>query len=201
MTALEMSELPLCERRKSVRWYEPGRQEVGHYVKRDVRENQLGDFGWVGPMNVERDLRLVVDFKWSRFRRHADVPVEVVGYDKRPPGGAGLKLDRRIGWRSWEVTWRLLGIAMPLTIVGIGGLAWFLLGIPAASALLIGAALAPTDPVLASDVQVGPPRAGEEDDVRFSLTSEAGLNDGLSFPFVYLAIATAADSSFDGALL
>lgn len=115
--------------------------------------------------------------------------------------GAGLKLDRRIGWRSWEVTWRLLGIAMPLTIVGISGLAWFLLGIPAASALLIGAALAPTDPVLASDVQVGPPRSGEEDDVRFSLTSEAGLNDGLSFPFVYLAIAMAAASSFDGALL
>lgn len=112
--------------------------------------------------------------------------------------GAGLKLDRRIGWRSWNVTWRLLGIAMPLTIAGIGLVAWWILGVPTASALLIGAALAPTDPVLASDVQVGPPRSGEEDDVRFSLTSEAGLNDGLSFPFVYLAIAMAAASSFDG---
>lgn len=86
--------------------------------------------------------------------------------------GAGLKLDRRIGWRSWNVTWRLLGIAMPLTIIGISVIAWWLLGVPVASALLVGAALAPTDPVLASDVQVGPPRSGEEDDVRFSLTSK-----------------------------
>lgn len=115
--------------------------------------------------------------------------------------GAGLKLDRRIGWRTWNVTWRLLGIAMPLTIVGLGLIAWWVLGIPIASAVLIAAALAPTDPVLASDVQVGPPRSGEEDDVRFSLTSEAGLNDGLSFPFVYLAIALAGTSSFGGASL
>lgn len=56
-------------------------------------------------------------------------------------------------------------------------------------ALLLGAALAPTDPVLASDVQVGPPRSGEEDEVRFGLTSEAGMNDGATFPFVHLAIA------------
>lgn len=115
--------------------------------------------------------------------------------------GAGLKLDRRIGWRSWNVTWRLLGIAMPLTIIGISLIAWWLLGVPIASALLVGAALAPTDPVLASDVQVGPPRSGEEDDVRFSLTSEAGLNDGLSFPFIYLAIAMAGASSFGAASL
>jgi NhaP-type Na+/H+ or K+/H+ antiporter len=56
---------------------------------------------------------------------------------------------------------------------------------------LLGASLAPTDPVLASDVQVGPPRAGEEDEARFTLTSEAGLNDGFAFPFVHLAIAMA----------
>ncbi len=103
--------------------------------------------------------------------------------------GAGLKLDRPVGWRSWMITWRLIGIAMPLTIAGIALLGWELLGLGLASALLLGAALAPTDPVLASDVQVGPPQSGEEDDVRFALTSEAGLNDGLSFPFVYLAIA------------
>jgi sodium/hydrogen antiporter len=58
-------------------------------------------------------------------------------------------------------------------------------------ALLFAAAMAPTDPVLASDVQVGPPGSGEEDEVRFALTSEAGLNDGLAFPFVNLAIAMA----------
>ncbi|KQV83536.1 cation:proton antiporter [Rhizobium sp. Root1220] len=103
--------------------------------------------------------------------------------------GAGLKLDRRIGWRRWGTTWRLLGIAMPLTIAALALLGHWILGLGVASALLLGASLAPTDPVLASDVQVGPPQSGEEDEVRFALTSEAGLNDGLSFPFVHLAIA------------
>ncbi|WP_027687052.1 cation:proton antiporter [Rhizobium leguminosarum] len=105
--------------------------------------------------------------------------------------GAGLKLDRPIGWKPWMTTWRLLGIAMPLTIVVLACLGSWILGLGAASALLLGACLAPTDPVLASDVQVGPPQTGEEDEVRFALTSEAGLNDGLSFPFVHLAIALA----------
>ncbi len=105
--------------------------------------------------------------------------------------GAGLKLDRPMGWRSWAITWRLLGISMPLTIAAIAALGWGFLGLSLASAILLGAALAPTDPVLASDVQVGPPNTEEEDDVRFALTSEAGLNDGLSFPFVHLAITIA----------
>ena len=70
--------------------------------------------------------------------------------------GAGLKLDRALGWITAALTWRLLGIAMPLTIVAIAVLAYVLLGIGAAAALLLAAALAPTDPVLASDVQVGP---------------------------------------------
>ncbi|HEY8564573.1 MAG TPA: cation:proton antiporter [Beijerinckiaceae bacterium] len=106
--------------------------------------------------------------------------------------GAGLKIDRVIGWRSWMITWRLLGIAMPLTIAALALLGYALLGIGAAAALLLAAALAPTDPVLASDIQVGPPASGEEDDTRFALTSEAGLNDGLAFPFVHAAILIAA---------
>ncbi|CAO4151707.1 cation:proton antiporter [Methylorubrum extorquens] len=109
--------------------------------------------------------------------------------------GAGLKLDRMVGWRRWIVTWRLLGVAMPLTILALAALASVLLGLGAASAVLLAAALAPTDPVLASDVQVGPPLQGQEDEMRFALTSEAGLNDGLAFPFVHLAIAlTAAEA-------
>ena len=103
--------------------------------------------------------------------------------------GAGLKLDRPVSLVGWAVTWRLLAIAMPVTIVLIAVAGWSMLGLSIASSILLGAALAPTDPVLASDVQVGPPNSTEEDDVRFALTSEAGLNDGLSFPFVYLAIA------------
>lgn len=110
--------------------------------------------------------------------------------------GAGLKLDRRIGWRRWIVTWRLLGIAMPLTILALVLLGSMLLGLGLAAAVLLAAALAPTDPVLASDVQVGPPQQGQEDEMRFALTSEAGLNDGLAFPFVHLAIALAAAGGF-----
>jgi NhaP-type Na+/H+ or K+/H+ antiporter len=105
--------------------------------------------------------------------------------------GAGLKIDRRVGWRRWATTWRLLAVAMPLSILGIAFLGWWLVELSAAAAVLLGAVLAPTDPVLASDVQVGPPGSGEEDEVRFSLTSEAGLNDGLAFPFVSLAVAMA----------
>lgn len=103
--------------------------------------------------------------------------------------GAGLKLDRPFGWRRWAITWRLLAVTMPIGILAVTAIGGFMLGLPWAAALLLAAALAPTDPVLAADVQVGPPRTGEEDEVRFGLTSEAGLNDGLAFPFVHLAIA------------
>ena len=104
---------------------------------------------------------------------------------------AGLKIDRPLGLRSWGSTWRLLAITMPLSIAALAlGGAW-LLGLPLAAAVLLGAAIAPTDPVLASSVQVGPPGEGREDETRFALTSEAGLNDGLAFPFVNLAILIA----------
>lgn len=105
--------------------------------------------------------------------------------------GAGLKIDRKFGWRSWTITWRLLVLAMPLTIFMLACMSYWILGLGAAGAILLAAALSPTDPVLASDVQVGPPKSGEEDETRFALTSEAGLNDGLAFPFVMCALALA----------
>ena len=149
--------------------------------------------------------------------------------------GVGLAIDRSLDWRSraswaaWSPTWRLLAIAMPLTIASVALLGWGL-GIAPAAALLLGAALSPTDPVLASDVQVEGPRVDtadtadtarapddapddasedapgsppdddqalgepvdEKDDVRFALTSEAGLNDGLAFPFVTAALLLAS---------
>ncbi len=105
--------------------------------------------------------------------------------------GAGLKIDRPLNFRSWGVTWRLLAVVMPLTIAATALLGWWVIGLAPASALLLGAVLAPTDPVLAADVQVGGPGEGKEDEVRFGLTSEAGLNDGLAFPFTYLAILAA----------
>mgnify|MGYP001092222221 CR=1 FL=1 len=111
--------------------------------------------------------------------------------------GAGLKIDRVFHLRRWAITWRLLIITMPLCIAAIAILgAWA--GLPWIAALLLGASLAPTDPVLASDVQVGPPKSGDEDEVRFGLTSEAGLNDGLAFPFVHLAIALAVTAAGGG---
>src|SRR4051794_36294660 len=114
--------------------------------------------------------------------------------------GAGLRLDRPFGRIRWSSTWRLLAITMPLTIAATAVLGWWALGLAPAAAVLLGAVLAPTDPVLASDVQVGEPSADEEseDEVRFALTSEAGLNDGLAFPFTYAAIAMAVKGAAPG---
>jgi NhaP-type Na+/H+ or K+/H+ antiporter len=106
--------------------------------------------------------------------------------------GAGLAINRPPGLRAWGTTWRLLGLAMPLTMVAVALLGWGALGLGAASAMLLGAVLAPTDPVLATEVQVSEPvddPGAVDDEARFALTSEAGLNDGLAFPFTYAAIA------------
>lgn len=115
--------------------------------------------------------------------------------------GAGLSLDRRIGLRRWSSTWRLLGIAMPLGFAAMAWLAWAYGGYGLSTALLIAAALAPTDPVLASDLRVGPPGTGEEGEVRQALTSEAGLNDGLAAPFAFGAIAVASGMPIGGGWL
>jgi NhaP-type Na+/H+ or K+/H+ antiporter len=104
----------------------------------------------------------------------------------------GLRIDNIGSYKLWRPTVRLLLIAMPLTIAAVAGLAWGLAGMTVAGAVLLGAVLAPTDPVLAGDVQVGPPLEGGEHPVRFTLTAEAGLNDGLAFPFVYLGLIIAA---------
>ena len=106
--------------------------------------------------------------------------------------GVGLRIDRIRQRRRWIPTARLLALAMPLTILGVAVLGWAVTGMTLAGALLLGAVLAPTDPVLAGDVQVGRPTEGGEHPVRFALTTEAGLNDGLAFPFVHLALAIAA---------
>lgn len=114
--------------------------------------------------------------------------------------GVGIRIDRLRVWKTWQPTVRLLAIAMPLTIAAVA-LAGMLAGMAVATGLLLGAILAPTDPVLASDVQVGPPLEGGEHPVRFTLTTEAGLNDGLAFPFLYLAMALAAAGGWSTGLL
>ncbi|WP_375432946.1 cation:proton antiporter [uncultured Friedmanniella sp.] len=109
--------------------------------------------------------------------------------------GAGLALDRPVGWRRWATTWRLIGLTMVGSVGIVTLLAGQVLGFGLAAALLLGAVLAPTDPVLASEVQVAEPAEEEdapaEDEARFALTSEAGLNDGMAFPFTYAAVGIA----------
>ena len=105
--------------------------------------------------------------------------------------GTGLKIDQPFSFKTWSIPFRLVTITMLLCIGLMFLLGRYVLGFNIASALLLGAALAPTDPVLASDVQVGPPMEDVKDNVRFSLTAEAGLNDGVAFPFTWLAIALA----------
>ncbi len=106
--------------------------------------------------------------------------------------GAGLALNRPVGLKRWGTTWRLLAVTMPLSMIAVGLMGWWVLGLGVASAVLLAAALAPTDPVLATEVQVSEPADDpdtKDDEIRFALTSEAGLNDGLAFPFTYAAIA------------
>lgn len=112
---------------------------------------------------------------------------------------AGMRIDSLRPWKRWVPTLRMLGIAMPLTIFAVALLGVWWGALTLAGAILLGAVLAPTDPVLAADVQVGPPLEGQENPVRFTLTTEAGLNDGLAFPFVYLGLIIAAEGLNPGA--
>jgi len=107
--------------------------------------------------------------------------------------GAGLRIDNIFVAANWRPTVRLLAIAMPLTIAAVALAGWTIGGLTLAGAVLLAAALAPTDPVLAGDLQVGPPLEGREAPVRFVLTTEAGLNDGLAFPFVLLGLLISAE--------
>jgi NhaP-type Na+/H+ or K+/H+ antiporter len=110
----------------------------------------------------------------------------------------GLSLDRPLAWREWSTTARLLAIVMPLTIGAVALFASQVMGLSLAAAVLLGAVLSPTDPVLAGDVGVGPPGEEDEREPNFSLTSEAGLNDGLAFPFVLLGILLAEGATTGG---
>lgn len=102
--------------------------------------------------------------------------------------GTGLKIDQPFSFKAWALPLRMVSISMILCIAAGAALGVYYLGLDLASAILLSAVLAPTDPVLASDVQVEPPLEGQKEMVRFSLTAEGGMNDGTAFPFVWLAI-------------
>lgn len=99
---------------------------------------------------------------------------------------AGLKLRAALRDRAWFIPLRLAFGAMLITIGLITWVGVAALGLPLGVAVLLGAILAPTDPVLASDVQVEDPT--DRDRLRFGLTGEAGLNDGAAFPFIMLGL-------------
>jgi len=99
---------------------------------------------------------------------------------------AGLKLSAGLRERRWALPVRLALGSMVLTVALIAGCAWLWLDLPLGACVLLGAILAPTDPVLASEVQVQDP--GDRDKLRFALTGEGGLNDGSAFPFVMLGL-------------
>lgn len=99
---------------------------------------------------------------------------------------AGLKLRAPLRHARWKIPTRLAFLSMALTVAMITSVGVLLLDLPLGAAILLGAVLAPTDPVLASDVQLE--HAGDRDRLRFSLTGEAGLNDGTAFPFVMLGL-------------
>lgn len=98
----------------------------------------------------------------------------------------GLKLGLPITDRRWRLSLRLVIISMSVTVGLIALIGVYGLGLPVGAAILLGGILAPTDPVLASDVQVE--STEDRDRLRFSLTGEGGLNDGAAMPFVLLGL-------------
>jgi NhaP-type Na+/H+ or K+/H+ antiporter len=98
----------------------------------------------------------------------------------------GLKMNRPLKILPWNSTIRLIGLLMPISIFGVAAIAHWGFGLAWGPAVLLGAILAPTDPVLASEVQLS--HLEDQDELRFGLTSEGGLNDALAFPFVYFGL-------------
>lgn len=99
---------------------------------------------------------------------------------------SGLKLRLPLRDKAWAASFRLAGPVMLVCIASVALFAHLVLHLAPAHALLLGAVLAPTDPVLAGAVSVG--HAADKDRLRYGLSGEAGLNDGTAFPFVVLAL-------------
>jgi NhaP-type Na+/H+ or K+/H+ antiporter len=102
---------------------------------------------------------------------------------------SGLTISRALRWSEWRAVIGLLGVVMPVTIAAGALFGATAMALSLGAAIALGAILAPTDPVLAGTVGLGPPGdSREESDARFTLTAEASLNDGLVSPFVLLGV-------------
>jgi NhaP-type Na+/H+ or K+/H+ antiporter len=99
---------------------------------------------------------------------------------------AGVKMPVPVSFARWRTPILLASVSMAVSVGTVAAFAYYLLGLPLGAGVLLGAILAPTDPVLATDVQIRHP--GDRDQLRFTLTCEAGMNDGSAFPFVMLGM-------------
>ncbi len=99
---------------------------------------------------------------------------------------AGVKMPVPFRLTQWRTPILLATLSMSITVGLIAAAVVFAFGLPWGAGILLGAILAPTDPVLATDVQVRHP--GDRDQLRVTLTCEAGMNDGSAFPFVMLGL-------------
>ena len=99
---------------------------------------------------------------------------------------AGVKMPVPFNLTRWRAPILLATVSMTMTVALVAAFAYYVLGLPLGAGVLLGAILAPTDPVLATDVQIRHP--GDRDQLRFTLSSEAGMNDGSAFPFVMLGL-------------
>lgn len=99
---------------------------------------------------------------------------------------AGVKMPVPFSFARWRAPILLATVSMALTVAMIAAFSYYVLGLPVGAGVLLGAILAPTDPVLATDIQIRHP--GDRDQLRFTLTNEAGMNDGSAFPFVVLGM-------------
>jgi len=99
---------------------------------------------------------------------------------------AGIKMPVPVSFARWRTPILLASVSMAVSVGMVAAFAYYLLGLPLGAGVLLGAILAPTDPVLATDVQIRHP--GDQDQLRFTLTCEAGMNDGSAFPFVMLGM-------------
>ena len=89
---------------------------------------------------------------------------------------AGVKMPAPVRLDRWRTPLLLASASMALTVAMVAAFAHYVLGLSIGAAVLLGAIVAPTDPVLATDVQIRHP--GDRDPLRFNLTCEAGMNDG-----------------------
>jgi NhaP-type Na+/H+ or K+/H+ antiporter len=99
---------------------------------------------------------------------------------------AGIKMPVPFSLPRWRTPILLASLSMTISVGLVTAFAYYFLGLPLGAGILLGAILAPTDPVMATDVQIRHP--GDHDQLRFTLTCEAGMNDGSAFPFVMLGL-------------